>query len=255
MQKSGLSNSVSGKPLQDVSNNNLQHLKSSRKQQSQSSVPQSTSRRNASLHSRKQTEPETAVQTPDSASTGRRKDVGNSPVSQLRIRKNRDNRRPPASRVSNPSRESSVAQKRGAKENEGKSNIQIEDELPCDFDIFAAGAAIPASEGSMIPTALVADRRPSVEKREPQGNPAAKRRVFSKVMGTLQGMTRTPVTGRDIGSTGSLIRRLSGKGSRNAVNASAFDVNAFHDVTFAAGSVSSETIENLEGLVFHVLSI
>ena len=246
MQKSRLSDSVSGKPLQDVSHNASQHLKGSRRQQYQSSVPQSTPRRNVPLHTRKQVEHGNAVRTPDSAFTERSKEAANSPISQLKIRKNRENRRPATGKVASASRGSSLGQKSGTKKKESRTSLHAGDEVPRDADIFAVGVATPPNEDSMIPSALVANRRHSDEKREPQGNPVARRRVFSKVMDTLQGMTRTPVPSRDTSSSGSLIRRLSGKGSRNGVNASTSELNGHSDVDIVHVSTSSETMHNVD---------
>ena len=249
MQKNRPSNNASGEPLREIPCNGSQQPKGSSKKGSQSSLSQGTPRRSIPFQSRKQAEHGAAVNNSDSASADQGKEVSNSPISQLRVRKTRENRRPATSKVLNPGRESTVVHKRVAKENNSGVNLHTKEGLSHGVDIFDASMATPTSESSLVPAALAADRRISVEKREAQGNSAAKRRVLSKVMGTLQGMTRTPASERDTSSSGSLIRRFSGKGSRNVVNASSFDVNANPYLTSKPGSVSSEIKESVVGLV------
>lgn len=249
MQKNRSSDIVTSEPLREIACNSSQQLKSSRKKESQSSLSQSTPRRKIASHSRKQAEAGAAVKSPDPACTDQGKEASNSPISQLRVRKTRENKRPATSKVSNSGRESVVVRKGPTKDNSSRVNLQTKEGSPLGVDQFNASMAIPTSEGSLVPTALAADRRLSVEKRESQGNSAAKRRVLSKVMGTLQGMTRTPTGERDTSSSGSLIRRLSGKGSRSIGNVSTFDVNANSYLISRPPSVSSEIKGIVNGLV------
>ena len=248
MHKNRSPDNASSEPLREIPCNSPQQPKSSRKKASQSPLTQSTARRHVASHSRKQAEPGTAVKSPDSTSADQVKEVSNSPISQLRIRKTRENKRPATSKVLNQGRESIVVHKRATKEN-NSMRLQIKEASPPGIDIFDASIATPTSEGSLMPTGLAADRRLSVEKRESQGNSAAKRRVLSKVMGTLQGMARTPASERDTSSTGSLIRRLSGKGSRNIVNVSTFDMHATPYLISRPASASSDIKEIVNGLV------
>ena len=237
MQNKNSRENATNPPLREISNNKPQQVKGLKRQQSRPSLGHGTPRRVAPLHPRKPKESLKSCRSPGSSTTKRSSDVESSPISQLNIRKIRDSRHQTTAAKTKPCEKS--AQKRNTdKKDYTASTLEVNDALPHDTDIFTSGPTITGDRVSPDVPAAVTGRRSSLIRRESRSSSDGKKKVFSRVMGTLHEMTRTPGNSRDHHSSGSLRRMLSGKDSGSAVNTSSFNINIYSDASPVPGSGS-----------------